>query len=61
MGSRLPLLLFPDGDDGFQPIDRELAELRAQLELAKKEIDYLKKITVLMEEKAKLLQVVEVR
>ena len=44
-----------------QPIDKELAELRAQLELARKEIDYLKKITVLMEEKAKLLQVVEVR
>jgi len=47
--------------DNDQPVDWELAELRAQLELARKEIDYLKKITVLMEEKAKLLQVVEVR
>lgn len=44
-----------------QPIDRELAELRNQLDLARKEIDYLKKITVLMEEKARLLQAVEVR
>ncbi len=44
-----------------QPVDKELAELRSQLELSKKEIDYLKKIIVLMEEKAKLLQAVEVR
>jgi transcriptional regulator with XRE-family HTH domain len=47
--------------DTDQPLDKELAELRAQLELARKEIDYLKRITALMEEKAKLLQVVEVR
>lgn len=44
-----------------QPIDREIAELRSQLELSKKEIDYLKKIIVLMEEKTRLLQAVEVR
>lgn len=44
-----------------QPVDRELTELRNQLELARKEIDYLKKITLLMEEKAKLLQAVDVR
>jgi transcriptional regulator with XRE-family HTH domain len=44
-----------------QPLDRELAEARTQLDLAEKEIDYLKKIIVLMEEKARLLQVVEAR
>lgn len=44
-----------------QPVDKELADMRSQLELSKKEIDYLKKIIVLMEEKAKLLQAVEVR
>ncbi|HZY80105.1 MAG TPA: hypothetical protein VFE50_11320, partial [Cyclobacteriaceae bacterium] len=43
------------------PLDRELTEVRAQLDLAKKEIDYLKKIILLMEEKARLLQAVEVR
>ena len=44
-----------------QPVDKELADLRGQLDLSKKEIDYLKKIIVLMEEKARLLQAVEVR
>lgn len=44
-----------------QPVDKELADLRSQLELSKKEIDYLKKIIMLMEEKARLLQAVEVR
>ena len=44
-----------------QPADKEVAELKGQLDLAKKEIDYLKKIIVLMEEKARLLQAVEVR
>jgi transcriptional regulator with XRE-family HTH domain len=43
------------------PLDKELAEAKAQLELAKKEIDYLKKIIHLMEEKTRLLQAVEVR
>jgi hypothetical protein len=43
------------------PLDRDLADSRAQLELARKEIDYLKKIIMLMEEKARLLQAVEVR
>ena len=44
-----------------QPVDKELADLRAQLDLSKKEVDYLKRIIVLMEEKARLLQAVEVR
>ena len=44
-----------------QPGDKEVTELQGQLDLAKKEIDYLKKIIVLMEEKARLLQAVEVR
>jgi len=44
-----------------EPSDRELTEARAQLDLAKKEIDYLKKIILLMEEKARLLQAVAVR
>jgi transcriptional regulator with XRE-family HTH domain len=44
-----------------KPVDKELAELTAQLDLAKKEIDYLKKIILLMEEKTRLLQAVEVR
>lgn len=44
-----------------QPIDKELADLRSQLELSQREVAYLKKIIVLMEEKAKLLQAVEVR
>lgn len=43
------------------PVDKELADSRIQLELARKEIDYLKKIILLMEEKARLLQAVEVR
>lgn len=43
------------------PLDKELTEAKSQLELAKKEIDYLKKIILLMEEKTKLLQAVEVR
>lgn len=43
------------------PRDKELTDAKAQLDLAKKEIDYLRKIIVLMEEKAKLLQAVEVR
>jgi transcriptional regulator with XRE-family HTH domain len=43
------------------PLDRELADSRSQLELAKKEIDYLKKIIMLMEEKTRLMQAVEVR
>jgi transcriptional regulator with XRE-family HTH domain len=43
------------------PADKEISDLKSQLELSKKEIDYLKKIIVLMEEKAKLLQAVEVR
>jgi len=38
---------------------REAEEYRSQLELARKEIDYLKKIINLMEEKAKLLQEVD--
>ena len=42
-------------------IDKELSELRQQLELARKEIDYQKKIIHLMEEKATLLQAVEVK
>lgn len=43
------------------PLDRELADARTQLELSRKEIDYLKKIIVLMEEKTRLMQAVEVR
>jgi transcriptional regulator with XRE-family HTH domain len=43
------------------PLDKELAETRLQLELAKKEIDYLKKIIQLMEEKARFLQAAEVK
>lgn len=45
------------GDDG----NKELEATRLQLDLAKKEIDYLKKIIHLMEEKARLIQDVEVR
>lgn len=44
-----------------QPVDKEVAELKSQLELSKREIDYLKKIIVLMEEKARLLQAAEVK
>jgi len=44
-----------------QPADKEVADLKNQLDLSKKEIDYLKKIIMLMEEKARLLQAVEVR
>jgi len=44
-----------------QPADKEVADLKNQLDLSKKEIDYLKKIIILMEEKAKLLQAAEVR
>lgn len=44
-----------------KPADKEIADLKSQLDLSKKEIDYLKKIIVLMEEKAKLLQAAEVR
>lgn len=44
-----------------EPVDKEISDLRGQLELSKKEVDYLKKIIVLMEEKAKLLQAAEVR
>lgn len=40
---------------------KELIEMTQQLELAKKEIDYLKKIINLMEEKAKLLQAAELK
>lgn len=40
---------------------REVEEYRSQLELSRKEIDYLKKIINLMEEKAKLLQEVELK
>ena len=40
---------------------REAEEYRSQLELARKEIDYLKKIINLMEEKAKLLKEVEMK
>jgi transcriptional regulator with XRE-family HTH domain len=43
------------------PLDKELSDARSQMELARKEIDYLKKIIVLMEEKARLMQAVEVR
>jgi transcriptional regulator with XRE-family HTH domain len=50
----------PDEGAG-QPLDKEVAELNSQLDLAKKEIDYLKKIILLMEEKTRLLQAVEVR
>lgn len=48
-------------NDANQPVDKELADLKAQLDLSKKEIDYLKRIIVLMEEKARLMQAVEVR
>jgi transcriptional regulator with XRE-family HTH domain len=44
-----------------QPADKELDALKTELELSRKEIDYLKRIIVLMEEKARLLQAVEVR
>lgn len=40
---------------------REAEEYRYQFDLARKEIDYLKKIINLMEEKAKLLQEVELK
>jgi transcriptional regulator with XRE-family HTH domain len=40
---------------------REAEEYRSQLELSRKEIDYLKKIINLMEEKAKLLQEFELK
>jgi hypothetical protein len=40
---------------------REVEEYRNQLDLSRKEIDYLKKIINLMEEKAKLLQEVELK
>lgn len=49
---------YKSGEDAGGP-NRELADLQVQLELARKEIDYLKKIINLMEEKAKLLQDVE--
>lgn len=42
------------------PLDLELADSKAQLELARREIDYLKKIIHLMEEKSRLLQEVKV-
>lgn len=41
--------------------DSELQEMKDQLDLAKREIDYLKKIINLMEEKARLLQDMEVK
>jgi transcriptional regulator with XRE-family HTH domain len=40
---------------------READEYRYQLDLSRKEIDYLKKIINLMEEKAKLLQEVDMK
>ncbi len=40
----------------LHPLDNELAETKAQLDLARREIDYLKKIIHLMEEKSRLLQ-----
>jgi transcriptional regulator with XRE-family HTH domain len=48
-------------DAAEQPVDKEVTDLKGQLDLAKKEIDYLKKIIVLMEEKARLMQPAEVR
>lgn len=47
----------PGGNDANQ----ELEATKMQLELARKEIDYLKKIIHLMEEKARLIQYADVR
>ena len=45
-----------DVDDKIQPSRAETEEFQKQLELSKKEIDYLRKIIRLMEEKAELVQ-----
>ncbi len=48
-------------ESGGNSGNQEFEATKLQLELARKEIDYLKKIIHLMEEKARLLQDVEVR
>jgi transcriptional regulator with XRE-family HTH domain len=42
-------------------IKKEISEQSNQLELAKKEVDYLRKIIKLMEEKAELINQIEVK
>ncbi len=42
--------------EAYRSLAQEISESQRQLELAKKEIDYLRKIIKLMEEKAELVQ-----
>src|SRR5688572_6384860 len=46
-------------DEKISTIKRELTDYEKQLELSKKEIDYLRKIIRLMEEKTELIQQME--
>lgn len=46
----------PQQNEGLARISSEAIEWKQQLELARKEIDYLRKIIKLMEEKAELVQ-----
>lgn len=46
-------------DEKLNTIKRELTDYEKQLELSKKEIDYLRKIIKLMEEKSELIQLME--
>ncbi len=46
----------PETSAEIKKIHEEISEYQRQLELAKKEIDYLRKIIKLMEEKAELVQ-----
>jgi transcriptional regulator with XRE-family HTH domain len=46
----------PEQNEHVQKLARESAEFQRQLDLARKEIDYLRKIIKLMEEKAELVQ-----
>jgi len=46
-------------DEKISTIKRELTDYEKQLELSKKEIDYLRKIIKLMEEKSELIQQME--
>jgi transcriptional regulator with XRE-family HTH domain len=52
-----PEALLPDGS--VTQLKSEATEYRQQLELSKKEVDYLRKIIRLMEEKSELIQQME--
>jgi hypothetical protein len=50
-----------ESTESLAGIKKEISEQSNQLELAKKEVDYLRKIIKLMEEKAELINQIEIK